>query len=199
MARDGGAFVFLEHVVVVCGELLVHEADCLGELSDKLGGSTAIHGVGWNNCIWWQNRVIQYFCAIVYLHPVANNTIFANLYIIANFKCTYYAILININIVSDSHLSILQPPLLFHEARPNDAFLPNNGKSSNRNSCKIASQDSPCLNNCFTLDHNFLRSFNQNLSRYFVSLRCDKKPIFIIIQGVLFDHHYCYYYYYFKL
>jgi hypothetical protein len=121
---------------------------------------------------------------------VSNDAIFANLNIIANFECADDAIFIDVNIVTDGHLGIFESPLLLHETRPDYALLSNNCKSSNRNSRKVTSEDCSCLDNGFALDHYFFRTFDKNLSGNFVALGGDKKPVFIIIQGVLLDHHY---------
>ena len=89
------------------------------------------------------------------LRPVANDTIFANLNIVADFEGTDDAVLVDVDVISNGHFGVLKSALLFHEAGSNHALLSYDGKSADRYSCKVTSQNSSCLDNGLSLDHYF--------------------------------------------
>ena len=120
---------------------------------------------------------------------MANYTIFSDLNIVADLQRADNTVLVDIHVISNGHFGVLESALLFHEAGSDYALFSNDGKSADRDSCKVTSQNCSCLDNRLTLDHDFFRTLNENLSANLVSLACDKKSVFIIVQGVLLHHH----------
>ena len=72
---------------------------------------------------------------------MANNTIFTDLHVIAYLERANNTIFVDVNVVSDGHLCVLKLTLLLHVRWPNDALFPDNCKSTDGYTCKVAPQN----------------------------------------------------------
>ena len=88
------------------------------------------------------------------LNSVSNHTILANLHTIANLESTDNTIYVYIHIVSNSHFSILQLTMLLHVGGSYYTFFTNYCVHTYIHLTKITSQDSSCLDNCLSFDHD---------------------------------------------
>ena len=122
---------------------------------------------------------------------MSNNTILSNLYIVSNFQGTYDTVLVNVHVVTDAHFYVLETSLCLLIWWANNTFFSNDNVLTYGYLCEITSQHWSSLNNGFSFDHYFVRTFYQNLSANFVSFWCYEKPLFIIKKRMLLNHHFC--------
>ena len=116
-------------------------SDGLGELSDKLCGTTTVDGVGRNDRVRGKYRVVKNLHIVMDHSSVAYHTAFAYCYIISYFEGADDAVLVDVNVVAYGLFDILDFTLLFHVARSDDHVFSDDDIHSYLDVCEVASQD----------------------------------------------------------